>query len=651
MVFCVLNFTMITIDTILYFRNVRFDRTREAGACRNGPYAGLWNKRSGFMELKNQHREDIDPMAPMLPAYYGTFERTVEIGGQTRRFLYYVPDGVTASTSGVMLLPPDGMNAEEFLERSNWKMLCETEECKEKFILCILEPGGGGWQNGESYDDPEGDVAYIHSVYQEFSRRNLFCVHESRYYLVGYGGGAAAAQRAALSDPAAFAGLACVDSRPVDADFRARSNAAVCRNLDGFEDPAARQNLRKEDIPLPVWMISSSDANRRAVQPDLENWCARCGAVPVPGRPAPDTTAYVREAAVPYPDNQDREAYRVWSSLIPEAGTDLGERVNRRIWKDFLCRVRRWMSEPGGSLRMSEDPIRDLGCEYHYELAGGWMREWYVYVPKQVREHPEHPAPVVFACHGYTCTGEIYLGNSGWNRVADRFGFLVAAPTAPFDRIEGKGENQACKFDNTQLPAWNIFGKPDRPDEIAFFLHMLEDLRSRYSVDLGRVYATGHSWGSMMTQYLGMALPHLFAAIAPCSGVLFDEHDETLLRNPRLVPAPDADMPVWMFVGEMEPWLFPCIPEGENAPARSIRLWWNRNRMAGPAPQDFTEGWQVSDRWHDLIFPKNGCPLLRYTWVDYLPHATMPEMSARIWREFFSKVHRNPENHALCWEL
>lgn len=602
------------------------------------------------MNGKNFHRPAVDPMAPMLPTYYGVFHGSVETGGRPRRFLYYVPDGAMASTSGVMLLPPDGMTAEEFLEQSNWKSLCETEECKEKFILCVLEAEDGTWKAEESYGDPAGDAAYVHAVYLEFSRRNLFCVHESRYYLVGYGGGGAAAQRAALSDPAAFAGLACVDSPPVDPAFRREAGAAVCLNLDGFEDPSARMGLRKGDVPLPVWLISSSDDGMRASEAGLAHWCACCGALPAAGRPAPDTRAYVRQAPVPYPGNQDREAYRVWSSLIPEAGADLGARVNRRIWKDFLSRVRRWMSEPGGSLRMAEDPVRDLGCEYHYEPAGGWMREWYVYVPRQVREHPDRPAPVVFACHGYTCTGEIYLGNSGWNRIADRYGFLVVAPTAPFDIIQGKGENEACKFENTQLPAWNIFGKPDRPDELAFFRHMLQDLRKRYSVDAARIYATGHSWGSMMTQYLGMALPDVFAAIAPCSGVLFDEHDETLLRNPQLISAPDQEMPVWMFVGEMEPWLFPHFPEAENAPARSIRLWWRRNQFPGPPPQDFQEDWQVRGRWHDRTFQKDGRPLLRYTWVEYLPHATMPEMSERIWREFFSRVHRDPKTGELRWD-
>ena len=36
----------------------------------------------------------------------------------------------------------------------------------------------------------------------------------------------------------------------------------------------------------------------------------------------------------------------------------------------------------------------------------------------------------------------------------------------------------------------------------------------------------------------------------------------------------------------------------------------------------------------------DGAPMVNFTWVDYMPHATMTEMSFRIWEEFFSKFSR-----------
>ncbi len=58
-----------------------------------------------------------------------------------------------------------------------------------------------------------------------------------------------------------------------------------------------------------------------------------------------------------------------------------------------------------------------------------------VTVPEAVRQHPEVPVPLVFACHGYTCNGAIYMENSGWNRVADENGFVVVYPTAGYGQI------------------------------------------------------------------------------------------------------------------------------------------------------------------------------------------------------------------------
>ena len=65
-------------------------------------------------------------------------------------------------------------------------------------------------------------------------------------------------------------------------------------------------------------------------------------------------------------------------------------------------------------------------------------------------------------------------------------------------------------------------------------------------------------------------------------------------------------------------------------------------------PEEFETGWTVHGRWHDLTYRRaDGAPVVNFTWVDYLPHATMTEMSFRIWEEFFSKFSR--ENGKVCY--
>lgn len=56
---------------------------------------------------------------------------------------------------------------------------------------------------------------------------------------------------------------------------------------------------------------------------------------------------------------------------------------------------------------------------------------------------------------------------------------------------------------------------PDGPDELQFFRTMLEKICAAHAIDRSRVYATGHSHGSVMTQVLAMAMTDVFAAYAP----------------------------------------------------------------------------------------------------------------------------------------
>ena len=143
-----------------------------------------------------------------------------------------------------------------------------------------------------------------------------------------------------------------------------------------------------------------------------------------------------------------------------------------------------------------------------------------------------------------------------------------------------------------------------------------------------------------------MTLPGVWTAIAPCSGVLFEEFGDLMLQNPNVVKSPETQMPVWMFAGEEESWLMPAIPKKDNLSGKTIRLWWERNRMDGKEPETFSDGWTIThERWNDLEYKKDNLPMIRYTWVKGMPHATMTEMSYRIWDTFFSRLRRHADGH------
>ena len=69
--------------------------------------------------------------------------------------------------------------------------------------------------------------------------------------------------------------------------------------------------------------------------------------------------------------------------------------------------------------------------------------------------------------------------------------------------------------------------------------------------------------------------------------------------------------------------------------------------MPGGKPADFDHSTVHAERWHDWTWEKDGMPMIRFTGIDYFPHATMPEMSFRIWEEFFSKFHRAEDGRVV----
>ena len=579
-----------------------------------------------------------DPKNPYAPKFSGTFELPVEYAGKKRRMLAYVPHDIRESTAGILVLGENGQTADDLLEHSGWCEIADTEECKERLIVFFLEPENDAWNTNEAYGTPDGDVAYINAAALAAADRKLFCVHESKFYLVGCKEGGVLANMAAAYDPAFFAGVASVGGSAVSEQYLTDCGQAYALNLDGFEDPEHRKDIHKQDIPMPAWIIDDPTVSTGTGDAILTYWRNACEAEE--GRQlSPDQYEYYRVKETPYAPNQEKEAYRVCHSSIPGASEQYAKRLQRRIWKDFLYRQRRWMSSPGGELRVTQDPVRDLGMEYHYEEFDGWMREWYVYIPQSVRQNPEKKVPLVLAMHGYTCTGEIYAGNSGWYDVAEKYGFIVVFPSALHAKVDMP--EQGLMPDWAPLNAWNVFLEDDRPDELKFFSFLLDKMIAEYPVDEHRVFATGHSWGSLMTEMLALGLTERFAAVAPCSGAFFGGAYEKMTSLPYAAEN-GVQLPIWMFWGMNEEWLIPSEPTHENETGLTVELWLKRNGKADMIPADWAQRTNtVNGRFKDHYFDREGTAPVQFTQVDYMPHATMPEMSFRIWEEFFSKFSRS----------
>ena len=244
--------------------------------------------------MYQNYQYEVDPKDPFKPLYQGTFEETVEVGGKTRRYLLYIPEGARPSTAGVLVLPENGKTADDLWRESGWRMIADTEETKEKLILFFLEPENGKWQLDEPYGKPDGDVAYIEQVYLAGTQRLKFCVHESKFYLTGCREGGVMANMAAMYNPAVWAGVVSVGGSEVPEDYRKAAAADFCTNLDGFIDETHRLNLKKSDIPMPAWVIDDPEVPTGTDNGTAAYWRASCGITETGHQIMPDVMEYVR---------------------------------------------------------------------------------------------------------------------------------------------------------------------------------------------------------------------------------------------------------------------------------------------------------------------------------------------------------------------
>lgn len=589
-------------------------------------------------------RPALDRDNPYKTLYPGEHVEQVALSdGSTRTFTSYVPEGARESTAGVFILPDQG--ADVF---GTWKALADRTDTtpvdgkwtsqQEKLIVVYLD--------GLTYDASEegraADIDYVNKVYAAASGRTMYCIHEAKNYMVGYGAGGTVAQMAAMDQTAVWAGLATVDAGAVDPAWIAANGAEMASSLNGFNDKEASTRpsaTPKHTLPLPVWMIGEeTDAAT------LDYWKA-ANKIDGEGAVQDGVTKYVRtkdwqrneeEDETIYGANRDKDAYRVWVSGKP-AG-DLEE----EIWIGFLSGVRRWMADPGGDLRMTLDPVADQGMARHYEKVGGWMREWYVYVPDSVTEDTED-VPLVFAFHGYTLNGAVYSGQTDWPKVADDKGCIVIFPSAINGSISDNG--------NAPFPAWNLSGDPTRMDDVAFVRYMLEDIARDYDIDRGRVYATGHSWGSQMTHVMALCEPGMFAAVAPLSGFIFN--GSVFERAAAAADGGFAGVPVYMAAGTeggTEWAICPVPPSETNSSGRTLAAWFALNGCDGAIDwANVGKDWRESGaytkdgRWYALDYTADGVPMLRAEIVDYMPHATMTEHSYRVWDNWFAHFSRDAD--------
>ena len=132
--------------------------------------------------------------------------------------------------------------------------------------------------------------------------------------------------------------------------------------------------------------------------------------------------------------------------------------------------------------------------------VNGESRGYFLYLPPTW--HRGRPAPLVFVFHGGGGQASGIAPHTGFSRLADREGFVVAYP-------QGLGGR------------WNDGrGYAATHDDVGFVRVLLDTLTRELGIDPRRVYATGISNGAMFSYRLACDLPGTFAAVAPVAGAM-----------------------------------------------------------------------------------------------------------------------------------
>jgi polyhydroxybutyrate depolymerase len=141
-------------------------------------------------------------------------------------------------------------------------------------------------------------------------------------------------------------------------------------------------------------------------------------------------------------------------------------------------------------------------------LHDGLKRTFNIHIPSNYDKSA--PLPLVIALHGKGGNGEsmILLTRKGFNKLADKDGFIVVYP----DGIElNWNDGRMDEESNDRAHRENI-------DDVGFISALIDSMIKEYNVDPGRIYATGISNGAIMSYRLACELSHKITAIAPVDG-------------------------------------------------------------------------------------------------------------------------------------
>lgn len=341
----------------------------------------------------------------------------------------------------------------------------------------------------------------------------------------------------------------------------------------------------------------------------------------------------------------------------------------RFAWDSLFSETRRWRNDVFGTYQKRTN-FTERGFEQHLaetlpDLKDGSTHTWYEYVPPQLRDSQEQ-VPLVIYFHGIGCVSLYGAEQSGWHDIADRDNFIVVYPQPSTEK------------------RWNVWDDDRLPSDFDFILALIKYLEGKYAIDPTRIYLSGFSMGSMMTNALAAAYPEKFAAAAPCNA----PHLGYLTTLPGMAPflmklnpkssigalalepenqespvkkladskkrAFDYRMPVIQNIGLLD--LEWSLTDPDGPWRKTFAYWMDYNGIADPetgtagpyesglsADENLYDGLDqrfLHHKWYSDVFP--GTPLYELVYAKRMPHAIDLRQVELAWA-FMKQFARNAD--------
>jgi polyhydroxybutyrate depolymerase len=552
------------------------------------------------------------PEYPYSPPIRGLFHnQTITNPNVLGTYSVYIPDNFDPCSPGVVILAPNNISAQHFVE-SNIGQGWLTVANENGVAIVVAEAYNAGSWNLSNTVESRDDEAFLKRIYDTIRDKSptitaAFDLNERAVYLVGYGEGGSAAHKMTLLWPQLFCGMATSGGSKVSGEIIELYSDTLSYPFaqTGSLDGQSELNLPNGEIPMPVWIIESSDSSNNS-ESVKNHWIAAADAVPG------TSNAYAQQT-------YENGSIRIWITSASNASAITPD----MIYSEYLSQVQRFMSEPGGILEWTVQHTNEDGHGFFFTETevDGLVRRWLTYVPSTYNETVEYP--LVVAIHGGTSVTTAFTGDSRWQDVAEKYGLIILFPQSYPSAV-------SSFFEYIPVPFWNqyVLVPDSQHDDVAFINEVISRTKETYNIDNRRIFATGHSNGAGMTWRLGIDSPETFSAIAPVGLTLSSYVDD---------PVPlDTPLPVWIFMGQYDSLGADQFEEG-NFNDLCLKYWGVRN---GFDTSKLTTGFDETGRYYIRTWTngKDDIPIFRYATANNCPHAYIPYEAELLWLYFFSRI-------------